>query len=131
VRLTLAHPRRWLLALYLASALLVTIQQVAWHRHNNFDVFRAASANLVAGRDLYAAHPDQHCSAFWKSSEKRKPQPFLPSGPVCRQVKLTPSPESRSLKKVFPLTSIMARGITLVSATTTLVLELQQDNPQF
>ncbi|OLC08533.1 MAG: hypothetical protein AUH42_01185 [Gemmatimonadetes bacterium 13_1_40CM_70_11] len=56
----LAHPRRWLLALYVVSALLVTIQQVAWHRHNNFDVFRAASANLVAGRDLYAAHPDQH-----------------------------------------------------------------------
>src|SRR6266852_8091877 len=57
---TLARPRRWLLALYLASAALVTLQQAVLGRSNNFLVFRSASRNLLAGRDLYAAHPEQH-----------------------------------------------------------------------
>src|SRR6266704_1317734 len=27
---------------------------------NNLNIFRSASRNLFAGRDLYAAHPEQH-----------------------------------------------------------------------
>src|SRR5438270_10888759 len=59
--------RRSLLALYLASAVFVTVQQGILGRSNNFTVFRAAAANLPAHRDLYAAHPDQHFD-FYKYS---------------------------------------------------------------
>src|SRR5881227_1670900 len=52
--------RRWLLGLYVASALLVTLQQGVLRPSNNFRVFRSATINLLAGRDLYAAHPEQH-----------------------------------------------------------------------
>ena len=52
--------RRSILALYLASAVFVTVQQGVLGRSNNFSVFRAASTNLLAHHDLYAAHPDQH-----------------------------------------------------------------------
>ncbi len=55
-----ARPRRWLLTLYIASAALVTVQQAVLKRANNFSVFRSATINLLAGRDLYAAHPEQH-----------------------------------------------------------------------
>src|SRR5204863_8050541 len=62
-----ARPRRWLLGLYVASALAVTLQQGVLHPSNNFRVFRSATINLLAGRDLYAAHPEQHFD-FYKYS---------------------------------------------------------------
>jgi hypothetical protein len=52
--------RHWLLGVYVASALFVTVQQGVVGHSNNFSVFRAASTNLFAHRDLYAAHPEQH-----------------------------------------------------------------------
>jgi len=64
---TAALTRRWLLALYVGSAALVTLQQAVLGRSNNFRVFRSASLNLFAGRDLYAAHPEQHFD-FYKYS---------------------------------------------------------------
>ena len=63
----IARPRRWLLGLYLVSALLVTLQQGVLHQSNNFRVFRSATINLFARRDLYAAHPEQHVD-FYKYS---------------------------------------------------------------
>jgi hypothetical protein len=45
----------------------VTVQQGVLGRSNNFKVFRAATVNLLAHRDLYAAHPDQHFD-FYKYS---------------------------------------------------------------
>src|SRR5437879_13798911 len=59
--------RRSLLALYVASAVFVTVQHGVFGRSNNFKVFRAAALNLLAHRDLYAAHPDQHFD-FYKYS---------------------------------------------------------------
>jgi len=64
---TADRARRWLLALYVASAALVTLQQAVLGHSNNFRVFRSASLNLFAGRDLYAAHPEQHFD-FYKYS---------------------------------------------------------------
>ena len=59
--------RRSIFALYLASAVFVTVQQGVVGRSNNFKVFRSAAVNLLAHRDLYAAHPDQHFD-FYKYS---------------------------------------------------------------
>ncbi len=59
--------RDWLLSLYIASAAFVTVQQGVFGRSNNFRVFRAATRNLLAHRDLYAAHPEQHFD-FYKYS---------------------------------------------------------------
>jgi hypothetical protein len=59
--------RRSIFALYLASAVFVTVQQGVVARSNNFKVFRSAAVNLLAHRDLYAAHPDQHFD-FYKYS---------------------------------------------------------------
>ncbi|HEX4601300.1 MAG TPA: glycosyltransferase family 87 protein [Gemmatimonadales bacterium] len=53
-----------LLALYGVSAALVTVQQAVLGHNNNFSVFRSASLNLMAGRDLYAAHPEQHFDLY-------------------------------------------------------------------
>src|SRR5438093_2972636 len=61
------RPRRLVLALYLASAALVTVQQAILGHSNNLSIFRSASLNLFAGRDLYAAHPEQHFD-FYKYS---------------------------------------------------------------
>ena len=66
-RLPLSRPRRWLLVLYLASVAFATVQRGVLARSNNFSVFRSASVNLLAGRDLYAAHPEQHAD-FYKYS---------------------------------------------------------------
>jgi len=63
----IARPRRLVLALYVASAALVTVQQAILSHSNNLSIFRAASLNLFAGRDLYAAHPEQHFD-FYKYS---------------------------------------------------------------
>jgi Glycosyltransferase family 87 len=59
--------RDWLLSLYIASAVFVTVQQGVLGRSNNFRVFRAATRNLLAHRDLYAPHPEQHFD-FYKYS---------------------------------------------------------------
>src|SRR5213592_400437 len=63
----IAPPRRVVLALYVASAALVTVQQAILGHSNNLSIFRSASLNLFAGRDLYAAHPEQHFD-FYKYS---------------------------------------------------------------
>ncbi|HEU4643300.1 MAG TPA: glycosyltransferase family 87 protein [Gemmatimonadaceae bacterium] len=62
--------RRWLLALYLASIAVVTVQKGFtapagaprgfFRRDNNFEIFRASWDNLRAGRDLYAPHPERY-----------------------------------------------------------------------
>src|SRR3989442_2105449 len=62
-----ARRRRLLLGLYVASAALVTVQQAMLGHSNNLSIFRWASRNLFAGRDLYAAHPEQHLD-FYKYS---------------------------------------------------------------
>src|SRR5207244_5391473 len=62
-----ARPRLLVLALYIASAALVTVQQAILRHSNNVSIFRSASLNLFAGRDLYAAHPEQHFD-FYKYS---------------------------------------------------------------
>src|SRR5437588_10328124 len=59
--------RHSIFVLYLASAVFVTVQQGVVGRSNNFKVFRAAAVNLLAHRDLYAAHPEQHFD-FYKYS---------------------------------------------------------------
>src|SRR6058998_889760 len=64
---TFARPRLLVLALYIASAALVTLQQAILRHSNNVSIFRSASFNLFAGRDLYAAHPEQHFD-FYKYS---------------------------------------------------------------
>jgi hypothetical protein len=63
----IARPRRLVLALYATSAALVTVQQAILGHSNNLSIFRSASLNLFAGRDLYAAHPEQHVD-FYKYS---------------------------------------------------------------
>jgi hypothetical protein len=60
----LVRARRALFALYVVSAVLVTIQQAVVGHSNNFAVFRSATYNLLAGRDLYAAHPEQHLDYY-------------------------------------------------------------------
>src|SRR2546423_759735 len=62
-----ARPRLLVLALYNASAALVTVQQAILRHSNNVSIFRSASFNMFAGRDLYAAHPEQHFD-FYKYS---------------------------------------------------------------
>src|SRR5258706_5472488 len=64
---SIARPRRLVLGLYVASAALVTVQQAILGHSNNLSIFRSASRNLFAGRDLYAAHPEQHFD-FYKYS---------------------------------------------------------------
>src|SRR5438105_15754758 len=49
---TFARPRLLVLALYIASAALVTVQQAILRHSNNVSIFRSASFNLFAGRDL-------------------------------------------------------------------------------
>src|SRR5438874_10390320 len=56
--------RHSIFVLYLASAVFVTVQQGVVGRSNNFKVFRAAAVNLLAHRDLHAAHPDQHFDVY-------------------------------------------------------------------
>ncbi len=61
------RPNHMVLALYVASAVLVTLQQAVFRHANNLSIFRSATYNLLAGRDLYAAHPEQHFD-FYKYS---------------------------------------------------------------
>src|SRR5690242_5318202 len=55
-----ARPNRIVLALYVASAVFIAFQQAVLRHSNNFSIFRTATYNLIAGRDLYAANPEQH-----------------------------------------------------------------------
>ena len=55
---------KWLLFLYLASAALVAVQRTVLAHENNFLIFRAATAHLAIGRDLYAAYPLEHADHF-------------------------------------------------------------------
>jgi hypothetical protein len=55
---------RWILALYVTTALLVAVQRTLHSPENNFLIFRAAFRHLVAGQDLYAAYPAEHADLF-------------------------------------------------------------------
>jgi glycosyl transferase family 87 len=55
---------RPLLALSAGIAAVATVASAASGRCNNFLIFRAAYANLLAGGDLYAPHPAQHLDLF-------------------------------------------------------------------
>ncbi len=58
---------RGLLALYIASALVVAIQRTLLSPENNFLIFRAAFDHLLRGQDLYAPYPGLHAD-FYKYS---------------------------------------------------------------
>src|SRR5438046_9263423 len=64
---TFARPRLLVLALYIASAALVTVQQAILRHSNNVSIFRSASFILTPGRVRYAAHPEHHFD-FYKYS---------------------------------------------------------------
>lgn len=49
--------RRVLAGLWIAAVVVVSVQATA-HHNNNFEIFRTAWQNLLAGRDLYAASPN-------------------------------------------------------------------------
>ena len=51
--------------LWLGAVVVVSLQASA-HHNNNFEIFRTAWANLIAGRDLYGANPSHH--DFYKYS---------------------------------------------------------------
>lgn len=56
--------RRALPALYVVAAAIGTLVCGVAQQCNNFRIFRAAHANLLAGADLYALHPGQHLDLF-------------------------------------------------------------------
>lgn len=56
--------RRWLLWLYLASAVGVALQRSLLSTENNFLILRTAFIHLAGGQDLYAAYPLQHADFF-------------------------------------------------------------------
>ncbi len=49
---------------YGVAAVVETVACAVTHRDNNFRIYRASFANLVAGRDLYAPHPVEHLDLF-------------------------------------------------------------------
>jgi Glycosyltransferase family 87 len=55
---------RWLLVLYLVSAVAVALQRTLISKENNFLIFRAAFGHLIARQDLYAAYPSLHADFF-------------------------------------------------------------------
>ena len=55
---------RWLLVLYLVSAIGVAIQRSVFATENNFLIFRAAFMHLLHGQDMYAAYPRVHADFF-------------------------------------------------------------------
>src|SRR5437899_7483598 len=56
--------RHWLVALYFVTALVVAAQRYALHKHNVYLIFRSSFYNLIAGVNLYAAHPELHRDFF-------------------------------------------------------------------
>ena len=60
-----ARALRWLLVLYLVTAVAVALQRTLVPPvENNFLIFRAAFHHLLAGRDLYAAYPAEYTDLF-------------------------------------------------------------------
>lgn len=57
-------PTRWLLALYLVSAVGVALQRTLVSTENNFTIFSAASRHLRAAQDLYVAYPGEYADLF-------------------------------------------------------------------
>src|ERR1035437_4446337 len=55
---------RWLLWLYLATAVGVALQRSLLSTENNFLILRTAFAHLASGQDLYAAYPLLHADFF-------------------------------------------------------------------
>ncbi|HLA90780.1 MAG TPA: glycosyltransferase family 87 protein [Gemmatimonadaceae bacterium] len=55
---------RWLLALYVVTAVLVGLQRTLLSNENNFLIFRAAFEHLVSGENLYAAYSARHADLF-------------------------------------------------------------------
>jgi hypothetical protein len=55
---------RWLLVVYVAAALIVTIQRGVFQFANDYAIFRASFWNLIAGRDLYVLRLDQAHDLF-------------------------------------------------------------------
>ena len=57
-------PRRWIIALFLATVVIVTMQRGVLDRsHTTYPIFRQSYHHLVAGRDLYAAYPAEQGGA--------------------------------------------------------------------
>ena len=56
--------RHWLAGLYVLLAVGVAVQRLVLHKQNVFRIFSSAFYNLVAGRNIYAAHPDQYFDFF-------------------------------------------------------------------
>jgi hypothetical protein len=50
---------KWVLAVYVSAALVVTIQRGVFLFANDFAIFRASFWNLIAGRDLYVLRLEQ------------------------------------------------------------------------
>jgi hypothetical protein len=56
--------RHWLAGLYVLLAAGVAVQRLVLHKDNVFRIYTSAFRNLVAGRNIYAAHPDQYFDFF-------------------------------------------------------------------
>jgi hypothetical protein len=56
--------RHWLAGLYVLVAVGVAVQRLVLHKQNVFRIYSSAFHNLVAGRNIYAAHPDQYFDFF-------------------------------------------------------------------
>ncbi|MGD0484864.1 MAG: glycosyltransferase family 87 protein [Gemmatimonadales bacterium] len=56
--------RHWLAGLYVLVAVGVAVQRLVLHKQNVFRIFTSAFHNLLAGRNIYAAHPDQYFDFF-------------------------------------------------------------------
>jgi len=56
--------RHWLVGLYVAVAVGVTVQRLVLHKQNVFRIFAWASRNMLAGVNPYAAHPDQYVDFY-------------------------------------------------------------------
>lgn len=59
-----ALDRRAIVGAYGLAAAIETAVCAVTRDDNNFRIYRASFVNLVAGRDLYAAHPVQHLDLF-------------------------------------------------------------------
>ena len=54
----------WMLALYVATVLVIVLHQRLVGVDNNFTVYRAAFRHLAAGQNLYADYPSEHGDVF-------------------------------------------------------------------
>lgn len=63
-QLSARSQRHWLVALYVLSAAVVTVQRGVFRFANDYAIFRASFWNLLWGRDLYALHLDQAHDLF-------------------------------------------------------------------